>query len=244
MTARLYVVNGSHPCATVQRALEMKGIDYKIFEWPPTVHVPAQWLLFRERTVPAIKFDDGEKISGSRKIVKRLEELRPDPPLFPADADARAKVEEAERWGDLTLQPLGRTILWPAFKRSPKAAASFTPGSKIPTPGPMANLSMPVISRLEVKLNDTGDEVARRDLQALPGYLDKVDAWIAEGVLGGEPPNAADLQIATSLRLLMTLGDVRPMFEGRPAERLAFQYFDPLPGEIPAGTFPADWLPA
>src|SRR5699024_11049535 len=124
MTARLYVVNGSHPCAAVQRALELKGIDYTRFEWPPTVHVPAQWLLFRERTVPAIRFDDGEKLSGSRRIMKRLEERVPEPPLFPADPEARRKVEEAERWGDLTLQPLGRTILWPAFRRSPEAAAS------------------------------------------------------------------------------------------------------------------------
>jgi glutathione S-transferase len=243
VTVRLFVVNGSHPCATVQRALELKGIDYKVFEWPPTVHVPMQWLLFRERTVPAINLD-GEKISGSRAIVRRLEELRPEPPLYPADPAARAEVEEAERWGDLVLQPLGRTILWPAFKFSPKSAASFTAGSKIPSPAPVANLGMPLISRVEIVLNKASEDVARRDVQALPGYLDKIDAWIADGVLGGEAPNAADLQIATTLRLLLTLGDLRPLIEPRPAGALALKYFDRLPGDIPAGTLPADWIPA
>src|SRR5215207_9497136 len=105
MSASLYVVNGSHPCATVERALELKGIDYTLFEWPPPMHAPMQWLLFRERTVPALRLD-GEKISGSRAILRRLEELRPEPALYPADPEARAKVEEAERWGDEVFQSI------------------------------------------------------------------------------------------------------------------------------------------
>jgi hypothetical protein len=32
----------------------------------------------------------------------------------------------------------------------------------------------------------------RRDLAALPGILQRIDDWIAEGVIGGEQPNAAD----------------------------------------------------
>ena len=61
----------------------------------------------------------------------------------------------------------------------------------------------------------------RADLAALPGALERIDDWIEEGVLGAETPNAADLQIATSVRLLMTLDDVRPAIEGRPAGELA-----------------------
>jgi len=243
MSARLYVVNGSHPCATVERALELKGIDYTLFEWPPPMHAPMQWLLFRERTVPALRLD-GEKISGSRAILRRLEELRPEPALYPADPEARAKVEEAERWGDEVFQSIARRILWPAFKRNPSASTSFSAGSKIPLPAPVVNVSMPLISRLEMRLNKATEGATRADLAALPGHLDTVDAWIADGVLGGEQPNAADLQIATTLRLLMTLGDVRPMFEGRRAEELAFKYFERLPGDVPRGTLPQDWLPA
>ena len=41
----------------------------------------------------------------------------------------------------------------------------------------------------------------RDDLAALPGMLQRIDDWIADGVLGGEQLNAADLQIAASLRL-------------------------------------------
>ena len=73
--------------------------------------------------------------------------------------------------------------------------------------------------------------------------LDRIDGWIAEELLGAERPNAADLQIGSTIRLLMSLGDVRPLIEARPTARLT-RYFPPLPGEIPAGVLPAEWLPA
>ena len=39
-------------------------------------------------------------------------------------------------------------------------------------------------------------------LEALPAQLDRVDALLAEGVIGGERPNAADFQVAPSVRLM------------------------------------------
>ena len=91
----------------------------------------------------------------------------------------------------------------------------------------------PLITRIEFRMNDTSDATVRRDLRDLPPHLDRIDGWIADGVLGGEPPNAADLQIATTLRLLHSIGDVRPLLAGRPAETLAFRWFERLPGSTP-----------
>jgi len=51
--------------------------------------------------------------------------------------------------------------------------------------------------------------------------LDKVDAWIGEGVLGGEALNAADFMIAPSVALIMYRRDLGPEIEARPAGRLA-----------------------
>jgi glutathione S-transferase len=78
---------------------------------------------------------------------------------------------------------------------------------------------------------------------ALPSHLDRVDGWIARGVLGGEAINAADLQIASSLRLLLTVGDVAPLIDARPAGELARRVFGVYPGGVPAGTLPAGWVP-
>jgi glutathione S-transferase len=237
MEGRLYVVHGSHPCETVKRAMEMKGIPYKLVELPPPLHAPIQRLLFGERTVPALRLN-GEKLSGSRRILRRLEELRPDPPLFPADAGARARQDEAESWGDEVFQPIARRLLWHAMRRNPGAMVSYSEHAKVPLPAPMIRMSAPLIARGAGRLNNVSDEAARADYDALPGYLDKVDGWIEAGVLGGEQPNAADLQIATTLRLLMTLEDLRPLIEDRPAGQLALRLFPQVDGRMPAGAYP------
>ncbi|MDX6670008.1 MAG: glutathione S-transferase [Solirubrobacteraceae bacterium] len=237
MEGRLYVVHGSHPCETVKRAMEMKGIPYKLVELPPPLHAPIQRLLFGERTVPALRLN-GEKLSGSRRILRRLEELRPDPPLFPADAGARARQDEAESWGDEVFQPIARRLLWHAMRRNPGAMVSYSEHAKVPLPAPMIRMSAPLIARGAGRLNHVSDEAVRADYDALPGYLDKVDGWIEAGVLGGEQPNAADLQIATTLRLLMTLEDLRPLIEDRPAGQLALRLFPQVDGRMPAGAYP------
>jgi glutathione S-transferase len=240
--ARLFIIYGSHPCATVERAMQMKGIPYRTVELPPLMHVPIQRALFGRRTVPGLQLD-GERISGSRAILRRLEEIQPEPALFPTDPARRAQVEEAERWGDEVLQDLGRRLLWPAMKRSPSAAASYSQGAKMKLPGAVTRASIPLIARGEIALNRASDEAVRADLQALPGYLDRIDGWIADGRMGGDPPNAADLQIAPTLRLLMTLEDLRPLIASRPAGQLAQRLFPDVPGSIPAGSLPSEWLP-
>src|SRR5688572_22543743 len=194
MEGRLYMVHGSHPCTTVARALELKGIPYKTVELPPPMHAPIQRLLFGARTVPGLRLD-GEKLTGSRRILRRLDELRPDPPLYPADPEQRERVEQAEAWGDDVLQPLARRLLWFAMKGRPGALVSYSENSKLKLPTPMVRLSAPMIIRGECALNDVSEPAVRADLEALPGHLDRIDAWIEEGVLGGDAPNAADLQI-------------------------------------------------
>jgi glutathione S-transferase len=78
----------------------------------------------------------------------------------------------------------------------------------------------------------------RRDLAELPAMLDRVDRWIEEGVIGQEEPNAADFQIAPSVRLLMTMEDLRRAIERRPAGELARRLVPEYPSRVGAGTLP------
>jgi len=243
----LYVVHGSHPCAAVERALDLKGLPYRRIELPPPLHAPVQRVLFKARTVPGIKLEDGERISGSRPILKRLEELAPEPPLWPLDGERRALVERAEEWGDEVWQPIARRLLWGTLRRCPEALVSYSEGSSLPLPAAAIRATARLIVRGEVALNKASDLSVRADLRNLPRHLDRIDGWIAQGVLsegdrGRERPNAADLQIATTSRLLMTIGDVAPFFAGRPAERHARDLFGDQPGSTPRGVLPADWL--
>jgi glutathione S-transferase len=244
MALKLYVVHGSHPCATVQRALELKGIDHDIVELPPPMQVVLQRARFGGRTVPGVRFDDGEKVQGSRAILHRIEQLVPEPPLLPAGERERTVVLRAEEWGDEVLQPIARRLLWPALRRRPAALSSYGEGSQMPLPAVAVRAMAPVVTRLEMRINGAGEGAVRSDLRTLPGHLDRVDGWIADGVLGAAAPNRADLQIAPTIRLLLTIGDVLPLIEGRPAAELALRLFPRWPGSLPAGVYPPAWLPA
>jgi glutathione S-transferase len=234
MPARLFIIHGSHPCATVEKALELKGVPFRRFEIPAGSQPLVMRPLFGGRTVPAIRFEDGEKVQGSRAILRALERRVPEPALY-----GTPEIDEAERWGDEVLQSVPRRLLWPAFGAHPRAMHGFQEGRRSPKlPMPVVLAAAPLILAIERRLNGVTDAAVQADLQALPGLLDQVDAWIAAGVLGGERPNAADLQIAPSLRLLHALADVRPLLAGRPAEALAFRWFDRLPAEVPAGALP------
>jgi glutathione S-transferase len=242
VAAKLYVVAASHPCFAVRRALELKGVPFKQVEWPPTMHVPAQRLRFSAGTVPGLVID-GEKLIGSRRIMHRLDELRPEPPLYPAAAAERAAVEEADRWGEGVLQALARRLTWWVLRQRPAAITSYGADSQLPLPDFAAVASAPLIVRIEWRMNGVGDDQCKRDVAELPGHLDKIDAWIAAGTMGGAPANAADLQVGSSLALINTIADLRPLLAGRPCLELTRSFTD-FPGEMPAGTLPADWLPA
>ena len=111
MDAKIYVIPGSHPCRTGLLMLEHKGIPYTRVVFKPGFHAPAVRMLgFPGQTVPAIKID-GRKVQGTRNIARALDELKPDPPLVPADPELREKMEEAERFGEEVLQPAaGRLV--------------------------------------------------------------------------------------------------------------------------------------
>jgi glutathione S-transferase len=176
--------------------------------------------------------------------MEALDRRWPDPPLYPSDPDERAAVVAAEHWGEATFQPVARRIIWPAFARDPTALHSFQQGSKLPAlPLPAIKALAPAVTTIERRLNDATDDAERADLEALPAQLDRIDRWIADGVLDGARLNAADLQIGATLNLLLAIEDLRPSIEGRPAAALAGRIYPPIPGRVPAGTIPADRLP-
>jgi glutathione S-transferase len=239
--ARLYVIPASHPSIAVQLMLDQKGIAYKRTDLLPVISKGVLRVLgFPGKTVPALKID-GSKVQGSRQIARELDRLRPQPPLFPADPDKRAAVEEAERFGDEQMQHPIRQILWWSIKKDKAPLRSYSEGAKLGLPIGLAMKTAAPIVALSARFNEASDENARADLAALPALLDKVDAWIAAGVLGGEQLNAADFQIAPSIGLAMTLDDLRPAIEGRPAGALAKRVVPNYPGHTPP-IFPAEWL--
>ncbi|MHB8243313.1 MAG: glutathione S-transferase family protein, partial [Solirubrobacteraceae bacterium] len=163
--------------------------------------------------------------------------------LPPPGDPAYARVLEAERWGDEVLQAVPRRLIYAAFLRNPAAMEGYAADAKLPLPRALLRPALPLTAKVLAIKTKARDENAQADLAALGRQLDRIDGWIADGVLGGEQPNAADLQIGSSIRLMMSIGDVRPLIEGRPAAGLA-RWFGPHVGEIPPGALPAQWLGA
>jgi glutathione S-transferase len=241
MDARLFVIPASHPAISAQLMLEHKGFAYKRTDLLPVISKGALRLAgFPGTTVPALKIG-GAKVQGSRQIARELERLRPEPPLFPADPEKRAAVEAAERFGDEELQHPIRQILWWALKTDKTPLRSYSEGAKIGLPIGLAMKTSAPIVALSAHFNEASDENARAGLVALPALLDKVDEWVTAGVLNGEQLNAADFQIAPSIGLAMTLDDLRPSIEGRPAGALAKRVVPDYPGKTPP-ILPTAWL--
>jgi glutathione S-transferase len=173
----------------------------------------------RYGTVPALAVN-GQRVSTNRQIARSLDELHPEPPLFPADPGQRRAVEDVERWANDTFQMAARRIALAWAVRDPSAMSRATAdgrmGYLLYRRALTRRLIIPLIGRLVFAVDRADPDL----LADLPPMLDRIDAWIADGVLGGEQLNAADFMVAPSLALVLYRPDVRPLFEGRPALEL------------------------
>ena len=221
---------------TATAALRLKGLEYERVEFIPGQQVEPMQEIYGEgnHTVPGMLLD-GEPVHGSRAILDRLEQLVPEPVLYPT-----VQVREAERWGDEEFQDLGRRMPWGALYFRPEAMGTFAGGE--PLDGPGTDFAIGYV-RGSWKYHHISAERLHADLAGLPAKLARVEQFAAAGTIGGEQPNAADLQIGATLRVLLNLGDLRPLLEGGAGERIARRYFPDYPGDIPAGAFPAGWVP-
>lgn len=237
----LHVVPLSHPCLAVQAAVGVKGLDAEIvtFANGPGKNDEIAALYGEGNTTVPGMLVDGEPVHGSTAILERLEQIAPEPSLYPEGiADA---VREAEHWGESSFQDYGRRMPFGVMQFRPEAMGTFAGGGPLDPPG--TDFAMAFVRGAWKYLGLTAAGLAE-DLAALPAALDHVDALAAAGVVGGEQPTAADLQIGATLRVLLTIGDLRPLVEGRPAEQVARRWFPDYPGDVPAGAFPAGWVPA
>jgi glutathione S-transferase len=238
----LYVIPGSHACRSAILMLEHKRVPYRRVDVVTLLH-PVVVRLHgfdaggqtrsaggqrtlglrigdRLGTVPALAAD-GDRISTNHGIARFLDAHYPEPLLFPTDPEQRAAVEEAERWANETLQMAARRILGAAAGRDPatfsRSAGDGRLGYLLYRRALMRRLIIPRILRGVFAVSPRAE---RELLAGLPLMLDRIDAWIADGVLGGAELNAADFMVAPSLALILYWPDVLPLFEGRPSLEL------------------------
>ena len=229
--AKLYGLRGAAPSFSAELMLLHKGVRYRRVNLTPGLHsrmLPARG--FSGRTAPAALLN-GDRVQTNRAIARALDELVPDPPFFPSDPLARADVEEAERFCDEVLQhAVRRMILW-SLTRDPDSVRPH------PALGP---LSVPrnawLRGRLMPRVFETyqiTDAIVGEDFKALPVMLDKLDGYVADGVLDCRRLTAADLQIAPLIAALSGIEDLGAEIAWRRIAALASRV---MPQQPPART--------
>jgi maleylpyruvate isomerase len=93
----------------VRVALNLKGLDYAYVAH----HLrrgehrgEAYRAVNRQMLVPALELEDGTVLTQSLAIIEYLDEVRPEPPLLPAEATARARVRAISQAIACEIHPL------------------------------------------------------------------------------------------------------------------------------------------
>jgi glutathione S-transferase len=237
--ATLYVIPGSHACRAGMLLLEHKSIPYRTVKIPTGLHPVAVRLLGfpgnrepirsldgqahaplatldRLGTVPALRYGE-QRVQTNREIAAFLERLQPDPPLYPSDPELRAQVQEAVVFADDTLQMAARRAVLAGaaggLGHLHRRGGDGRLGALLAHRTPVRVVANGVAARLTFRAGPDRDAEL---VAALPPLLDRVDGWIADGVLGAPDLNAADLMIAPSLALLDYRLDLRAGLRERP----------------------------
>ena len=240
MPAKLYSLAVSHPVLAVRAMLEHKGIEHRVVDLPPGMHpLILRAVGFRGSTVPALVLGRC-RFQGSREIARQLDVVRPDPPLFPHDPAERARVEEAERWGEQVLQDVPRRLFrWSAAHSYEVRRWLAVDMSRMPGGDKLARPALQ--AKLFARQSKATDAAVQADLAALGDHLAEVERLRAEGVIGGKQPNAADFQIAGSLQALLKLGGLEPYLADHPAIRWS-STVAPAPWGPGPAALPREWL--
>ena len=242
-SVRLYGIPLSHPVLAAHGMLEHKGLSYRYTELLAGLHPVSLFAAgFRAVTVPAMRLPDGRRVQGSLRIAQALEQIAPDPSLYPREPAARAAAHSAERWGEQVLQPIPRRLIRWGLRHQLRQRRWFADvATPLPAPAVVSVLLTPLVPAFVWQAQATDDRV-RHDLEALPALLDEVDRLLDTGVIGGPQLGAADFQIGSSVRVLLAMQDAGRLVAGRPAMAFARRVAPDYP-DIPA-VLPADWLPA
>jgi glutathione S-transferase len=198
----LWQIDISHYAEKVRWALEYKGIDHVRRSPLPGTHIPIALFLTggAQPTVPVLQID-GRAIGDSTEIIAALEAIHPEPPLYPIDAEERARAIELEDWFDENLGPQTRLLPFYELIQEPEILAEVAAES---VPGPLGK-AKPMVGAYarayaSLRWGASSDESADRAREAIVAAFDKLEAELERGegeFLVGNSLSVADITAAS-----------------------------------------------
>lgn len=198
----LWQIDISHYSEKARWALEYKGIDHRRRSALPGTHIPIALALTRgaQPTMPVLQID-GETVGDSTAIIAALEARYPEPPLYPSDAEQRARALELEDWFDENLGPHARLLPFYELLQEPDLFAEVAAQS---VPGPLGK-AKPVVGAYaraytSIRWGAGDEDAAERAREGIVAALDKLEAQLEQGdgeFLVGDSFSVADLTAAS-----------------------------------------------
>ncbi|HVS66420.1 MAG TPA: glutathione S-transferase family protein [Thermoanaerobaculia bacterium] len=198
----------------VASALELKGLAFETVD----VKSPRDLRKWNPVTgkIPVLELDDGERVWDSTFILRRVDELFPEPGLLSTDRATAAAQRQLEDWADESLYWYVMSYRW-----SPTNAEQSLREILTGVPAMMRALAGPYVRRMIAKatraqgLGRLPEDVLLRELEARLDDLDILlgdDQWL----VGAQRPSVADLAIAGELRFLGVSEQGRGLVAARP----------------------------
>lgn len=198
MAVVLWHIEISHYNEKARWALDYKGIPHVRRAPLPALHELYALALTggRHRRLPILELD-GRRIPDSTAIIAALEEYRPDPPLYPADPDARARALALEDFFDEEIAPAVRAFGFAHTLNDLDAAAEAALPSAGPAGRRLVRAVLPVLRPLVRR--DYGAQVgaAAAARSRIVAGMDRLEAELdGRDHLVGEAFTVADLTAA------------------------------------------------
>jgi glutathione S-transferase len=193
---RLWHLDVSHYNEKARWALDYKRVSHRRRAVPPGVHFALALGMARRMTLPIVTFD-GHPVGDSTAIIAELERRFPEPPLYPADPDERARALALEELFDEELGPQIRAaLLVHVLADRDLAVLAAAPGAA-PLRRALLRPAVPLAALAIGGKHRVNPETAVDGLARTRAMLDRIAKEIgASGYMVGDRFTVADLTAA------------------------------------------------
>ncbi len=190
----------------IRWALAYKGVDHVRRTPPPGTHRPIALALTKggHDRFPVMRMADGRIVGNSADIVAALEQDYPEPPLYPADPQQKARALEIERYFDREVGPDMRRFAWQQMIHDADAVQDSLVPHAPPAQQRALRFVFPVvrpIMKRDYAISAEAAEFARAGLRAAVTRIE--DELDGGDYLVGDAFSVADLAAASLLTPLI-----------------------------------------